>query len=76
MSCEKRVYPRRLSRILLLPMFHVQLTPAICARDGARELKMFCGQRRIRRQAGERRTVLQAVTKNVADRDELLLLSL
>ena len=42
--CEKRVYPRRLSKILLLLIFQVQLTPAICAREGANELKMSCAK--------------------------------
>src|SRR4051812_5154847 len=41
--CANRVKPSRLSRILFGPMFHVQLRPAICAREGATELKRFAG---------------------------------
>ena len=42
-SCAKRVNPSRLSRILLLLMFHVQLSPASCAREGATELNRSVG---------------------------------
>ena len=75
-SCAKRVKPRRLSRILLGPKFEVQLTPAICARDGATELNKSGGLSRAGRQAGKGRRALQAVAENVAHGKRVLVVQL
>src|SRR3970282_1011068 len=43
MSCEKRVIPARLSRILSVEMFHTQPSPNSCDRVGETELNMSGG---------------------------------
>ena len=66
-NCAKRVNPSRLSRILLVPKFEIQLTPAICAREGATELNKSGGLSGSGWQAGKWRGTLQAVAENVTD---------